>query len=71
MANTCDPSYRPKRVYFWINKGSLSKRANERTKMNGPAITICEIDNEVNETLLSLLKKGFPIIKEIVLVQIK
>ena len=43
--------------------------ANERSKINGPAITICEIDNKIDETLLILLKKDIPMIKEIVLVE--
>jgi L-serine dehydratase len=43
--------------------------ANERSKINGPAITVCEIDNKIEETVLALLKKEIPIIDEIVLVQ--
>ncbi|MEB2628185.1 hypothetical protein SOP94_06945 [Peribacillus frigoritolerans] len=45
--------------------------ANERSKINGAAITVCEIDNIIEDTFLSLLKREIPIIDEIVLVQTK
>ncbi|NYE05752.1 L-serine dehydratase [Bacillus niacini] len=48
---------------------NIARMANERSKINGPAITICEIDNKIEETVLALLKKEIPIIDEIVLVQ--
>lgn len=49
---------------------NIARMANERSKINGEAITVCEIDNIIEETLLSLLKE-IPIIDEIVLVQTK
>ncbi|MFB3170112.1 L-serine ammonia-lyase, iron-sulfur-dependent, subunit alpha [Neobacillus sp. 179-C4.2 HS] len=48
---------------------NIARMANERSKINGPAITVCEIDNKIEETVLALLKKEIPIIDEIVLVQ--
>jgi len=42
-----------------------------RSKINGAAITVCEIDNRIEDTLLSLLKREILIIDEIVLVQTK
>ncbi|MBO1000886.1 L-serine ammonia-lyase, iron-sulfur-dependent, subunit alpha [Bacillus sp. SD075] len=50
---------------------NIARMANERSKINGAAITICEIDNTIEDTLLSLLKRKIPIIEEIVLVQTK
>ncbi|MED3651699.1 L-serine ammonia-lyase, iron-sulfur-dependent subunit beta [Heyndrickxia sporothermodurans] len=50
---------------------NIARMANERSKMNGPAITVCEIDNNIEENVLALLKKEIPIIDEIVLVQTK
>ncbi|MDQ0883847.1 L-serine dehydratase [Peribacillus sp. V2I11] len=50
---------------------NIARMANERSKINGAAITICEIDNTAEDTLLSLLKREIPIIEEIVLVQTK
>jgi L-serine dehydratase len=50
---------------------NIARMANERSKVNGPAITICEIDNQIEETVIALLKKEIPIIDEIVLVQTK
>ncbi|MGG0792125.1 L-serine ammonia-lyase, iron-sulfur-dependent, subunit alpha [Peribacillus simplex] len=50
---------------------NIARMANERSKINGEAITVCEIDNTIEETLLSLLKREIPIIDEIVLVQTK
>ncbi len=58
----------------WIlyqNGFNIARMANERSKINGPAITICEIDNKIEETLLILLKKDIPMIDEIVLVETK
>lgn len=50
---------------------NIARMANERSKIYGPAITVCEIDNKIEETVLALLKKEIPIIDEIVLVQTK
>ncbi|WP_328104351.1 L-serine ammonia-lyase, iron-sulfur-dependent, subunit alpha [Peribacillus simplex] len=50
---------------------NIARMANERSKINGAAITICEIDNTIEDTLLSLLKREIPIIDEIVLVHTK
>jgi L-serine dehydratase len=50
---------------------NIARMANERSKINGPAITVCEIDNKIEETVLALLKKEIPIIDEIVMVQTK
>lgn len=56
---------------LYQNGFNIARMANERSKINGPAITICEIDNKVEETLLTLLTKEIPIINEIVLVETK
>jgi L-serine dehydratase len=43
----------------WIiqEKGfNIVRMANEPSKINGPAITICEVDNTVDESLLAMLK---------------
>lgn len=56
---------------LYKNGHNIARMANERSKINGEAITICEIDNEIEETFLSLLKKEMPIIDEIGLVQTK
>nr|WP_284108964.1 L-serine ammonia-lyase, iron-sulfur-dependent subunit beta [Peribacillus frigoritolerans] len=50
---------------------NIARMANERSKINGDAITVCEIDNIIEDTFLSLLKREIPIIDEIVLVQTK
>ncbi|MGG6360021.1 ACT domain-containing protein [Peribacillus frigoritolerans] len=50
---------------------NIARMANERSKINGAAITVCEIDNIIEDTLLSLLKREIPVIEEIVLVQTK
>ncbi|MFK9119317.1 hypothetical protein ACJEBK_20890 [Peribacillus frigoritolerans] len=50
---------------------NIARMANERSKTNGAAITVCEIDNIIEDTFLSLLKREIPIIDEIVLVQTK
>lgn len=50
---------------------NIARMANERSKINGAAITVCEIDNIIEDTFLSLLKRESPIIDEIVLVQTK
>ncbi|MED4635550.1 hypothetical protein P9443_22025 [Peribacillus frigoritolerans] len=47
---------------------NIARMANERSKINGAAITVCEIDNLIEDTLLTLLKREIPIIDEIVLV---
>ncbi|MFZ7942409.1 MULTISPECIES: L-serine ammonia-lyase, iron-sulfur-dependent, subunit alpha [Bacillaceae] len=54
---------------LYRNGFNIARMANERSKINGPAITICEIDNKMDDTLLTLLKKEIPIIDEIVLVK--
>ena len=41
------------------NGFNIARMANERSKINGAAITICEIDNQVEESFLSSLKKEF------------
>ncbi|WP_311316161.1 L-serine ammonia-lyase, iron-sulfur-dependent, subunit alpha [Domibacillus indicus] len=56
---------------LYQNGYNIARMANERSKINGEAITICEIDNKIEETFLSLLKKEIPIINEIDLVQTK
>ncbi|MCQ6279029.1 L-serine ammonia-lyase, iron-sulfur-dependent, subunit alpha [Bacillus sp. EB600] len=48
---------------------NIARMANERSKINGPAITVFEVDNQIEENLLDLLKKEIPIIDEILLVQ--
>jgi L-serine dehydratase len=48
---------------------NIARMGNERSKINGPAITICEVDNTVDESLLAMLKREVPIIEEILLVQ--
>ena len=50
---------------------NIARMANERSKINGAAITVCEIDIIIEDTFLSLLKREIPIIGEIVLVQTK
>ncbi|MCI2254086.1 L-serine ammonia-lyase, iron-sulfur-dependent subunit beta [Domibacillus sp. PGB-M46] len=57
--------------FLYQNGYNIARMANERSKINGEAITICEIDNKLEETFLSLLKKEIPIINEIGLVQTK
>ncbi|MEM1506349.1 L-serine ammonia-lyase, iron-sulfur-dependent, subunit alpha [Domibacillus sp. 8LH] len=56
---------------LYQNGYNIARMANERSKINGEAITICEIDNQIEETFLSVLKKEIPIINEIGLVQTK
>lgn len=51
------------------NGYNIARMANERSKINGPAITICEVDNPVDKSLLAMVKKEIPIINEILLVQ--
>ncbi|WP_071392792.1 L-serine ammonia-lyase, iron-sulfur-dependent, subunit alpha [Bacillus tuaregi] len=56
----------------WIiqEKGcNIARMGNERSTLNGPALTICEVDNPVDESLLAMLKREIPIIDEILLVQ--
>lgn len=56
----------------WIiqEKGfNIARMGNERSKINGPAITICEVDDTVDESLLDMLKREIPIVNEILLVQ--
>nr|WP_281177055.1 L-serine ammonia-lyase, iron-sulfur-dependent subunit beta [Neobacillus massiliamazoniensis] len=48
---------------------NIARLANERSKINGPAITICEIDNQIEESLLTILKNEIPNIDEILLIQ--
>jgi L-serine dehydratase len=58
---------------YILNKNgyNIARLALERFKKNGPAITVCEIDNKVEEDLLPLLKKEIPIIEEIRKIQTK
>lgn len=53
-----------------FHKGlNIARMANERSKMNGPAITICEIDNQIDETLLTSIQSEIPFIEEILIIQ--
>ena len=55
--------------FFQKNGFNIARMANERSKINGPAITICEVDNNVDQSILVMLKSEIPIIEEILLVQ--
>ncbi|KKK38189.1 hypothetical protein WQ57_10320 [Mesobacillus campisalis] len=44
---------------------NIARLALERFKKNGPAITVCEIDNIVEPSLLPLLRNEIPLIEEI------
>lgn len=48
---------------------NIARMANERFSIDGPAITICEIDSRVDEEMLTQLKRDVPIIDDIVLVE--
>lgn len=48
---------------------NIARMANERSKIQGPAITICEADKPVDEGLLNILKREIPTIEEILVVQ--
>ena len=48
---------------------NIARMANERSKINGPAITICEVDNLVDQSFLDMIKREIPIIEEILVVQ--
>ena len=48
---------------------NIARMANERSKINGPAITICEVDNLIDQSLLDMIKMEIPIIEEILVVQ--
>ncbi|MED1470088.1 L-serine ammonia-lyase, iron-sulfur-dependent subunit beta [Bacillus salipaludis] len=48
---------------------NIARMANERSKINGSAITVCEIDNQIEGNLLSILNKEIPIIDEVLLIQ--
>ena len=48
---------------------NIARMANERSKINGAAITICEIDNHVDESFLTSFKKEVPLIDEIIQVE--
>ncbi|WP_374935330.1 ACT domain-containing protein [Neobacillus driksii] len=50
---------------------NIARMAIERSKINGPAITVCEIDNKIEEAVLALLKKEISMIDEIAMVQTK
>lgn len=50
---------------------NIARMANERSKINGPAITICEVDNQIEDDLLTILKNEIPIIDEILVIQTK
>lgn len=55
---------------FLHEKGfNIARMLNERSNINGPAITVCEVDYPVDENLLDLLKKKLPIIEELLLIQ--
>ncbi len=55
---------------FLQEKGlNIARMANERSKINGPAITICVVDNEVDQSLLDMLKKEISFVEDILLVQ--
>lgn len=58
---------------FILNKHdyNIARLALERFKRNGPAMTVCEVDNKVESTLLPLLKREIPIIEDIRVVQTK
>ena len=51
------------------NGFDIARMANERSKINGAAITICEIDNHVDESFLTSFKKEVPLIDEIIQVE--
>ena len=48
---------------------NIARMGYERAKMNGPSITICEVDNTVDESLLAFIKQEIPTIEEILLVE--
>lgn len=56
---------------LYQNGINIARMANERSKINGPAITVCEIDKKMEGTLLALLKKEISMIDDIVLIQTK
>ncbi|MFP3918332.1 L-serine ammonia-lyase, iron-sulfur-dependent, subunit alpha [Lysinibacillus telephonicus] len=56
---------------LYKNGFNIARMANERSKINGPAITICEVDNNVEETILTLLTQQFSIVSDIVMVETK
>lgn len=47
---------------------NIARMGYERSKVNGPSITICEVDDNVNENLLTFIKREIPTIDEILLV---
>ena len=47
------------------NGYNIARLALERFKKNGPAITICEIDNKIESNLSPLLKKEISIIEDV------
>lgn len=56
----------------WIiqEKGfNIARMGNERSNINGPAITICEVDDSIDESLITMLQREIPVIDEIVLIQ--
>ncbi len=48
---------------------NIARMGYERAKMNGPSITICEVDDTVDENLLAFIKREIPTIEEILLVE--
>lgn len=56
-------------VALYQNGFNIASMVNARSRMNGPAITVCELDDKIDESVLTLLKKEIPIIDEMVLVQ--
>lgn len=56
----------------WIiqEKGfNIARMGNERSNINGPAITICEVDDSIDESLITMLQREIPVIDEIILIQ--
>ncbi|MBB6446762.1 L-serine ammonia-lyase, iron-sulfur-dependent, subunit alpha [Bacillus benzoevorans] len=53
------------------NGFNISRMAYERAKINGPAITICELDTQIEHKHLAILKSEIPIIEEILQLQVK
>ncbi|MBU5594740.1 L-serine ammonia-lyase, iron-sulfur-dependent, subunit alpha [Amphibacillus sp. MSJ-3] len=56
---------------FLYEKGfNIARMLNERSKIGGSAITICEVDHHVDRQLLQQVKNDLPIIDELLLIQI-
>lgn len=52
------------------NGCNIARLALERSKKNGPAITICEVDEEFNTDVIPVLKQELHVLEDIVLVNI-